>query len=81
MLVWLTKFYLSFDACLPWRSGYCYSDEGNAIYTNLLLKRWPKTIAETMATATKFMKCSQLIWLATERKGKSDRWSLVFKRA
>ena len=48
--------------CLTWRSGYCYLDKGE--YNSNQSKddsfvEWVATkIAETMATATKFMRFS-----------------------
>ena len=50
-----------------WQSGYCRLNKGecnlNQSKDDFLLNRWPRTIAETMATATKFMRFSQWIVL------------------
>ena len=62
-----THFVFSKKGDFTWQSGYCYLHKGECNLTNqkmtLLLNRWPRTIAETMATATKFMGFFQSIVL------------------
>ena len=77
MLVWLTKF------CLTWRSGYRYLSKGecnlNQSKDDFFVKRVAKNNSWNNDDRHKIHEIFLIKVLATERKEKSHKWSLVFK--